>query len=336
MNQKLLFQFDYKRAKEFFILALITVAYYLWFQGFYNKIAYGRVIPYETFDVALSNVIHNFIPIALIFLLNYLSVFVFTKTLKRTSLKIIVDVAASLTILAIVNLGYMLVLKYPIVDWAGTLFNNTFIFLGVEAVYYIKNYQRSVIEKESKHRQMIQYQYDALRAQVNPHFLFNSLNILYSLIDIDVDKSRSFVMSLSKMYRYIMQQHGNDKVALADELAFLSAYVDVLKMRFHNCFELDIEGEDNVGEHKVIPYCMQLLMENVIKHNVIQSNLPMIVTVLITDSHVSMSNPIHPKRAKTSIGIGLQYITELYSHHNKKFSYKNDGITFTATIPYLK
>lgn len=328
--------FVFKHAKMVLVWMLIAVVYYLWFQGFYNKIAYGKVIPYDSMDEGIETMVRNFIPIALIFVLNYLSVFVFTRAIKRTSVKILVDIVASLVVLVVVNEGYMMALRFAFVDWAGTFFNSIFIFLGVEVVYYVRNYRRQVVEKESRERQMVQYRYDALRAQVNPHFLFNSLNILYSLIDIDVDKSRQFVMSLSKMYRYIMQQQGNDRVLLVDELAFLASYVDVLKMRYHNCFDLEIEGEDRVGEHEVIPYCMQLLMENVVKHNVIQSDLPMTVRLLIADDHVKLINPIHPKRASTSTGIGLHYIAEFYSRQNKKFMYDNDGQTFTATIPYLK
>lgn len=206
----------------------------------------------------------------------------------------------------------------------------------MEVAYYVSNYRRTVMEKEINHRQMIQYQYDALRAQVNPHFLFNSLNILYSLIDVDVEKSRSFVMSLSQMYRYIVQHHGCQRVALAEELDFLKAYVEVLKMRYHNCFEVVIVGEEYVGCHKVIPYCMQLLMENVTKHNVIQTNLPMVVCLTISQSGFTMSNPIHPKREQTPSGIGLQYIAKLYRHQGLQFCCQNDGNVFTASVPYLK
>lgn len=325
----------FSHAKTVLVWMVVTVIYYLWFQGFYNKVAYGKVVPYPTFDEGAYTMIRNFIPIALIFAMNYVVVFVINRRINRISVKIAADIAASFAFLLFVNVAYMLVLRHAVIDWAGTFFNDIFIFLGMEVAYYVKNYRRTVVEKESKHRQMVQYQYDALRAQVNPHFLFNSLNILYSLIDIDVEKSRAFVMSLSQMYRHIMQQHGNEHVSLAEELAFLRAYVDVLKMRYHNCFDVNISGEENAGEHEVIPYCMQLLMENVTKHNVIQTNTPMTVSVTIAADHVTMSNPIHPKRTQTSTGIGLHYITELYSHQGKTFSYENDGKTFTATIPYL-
>lgn len=106
-------------------------------------------------------------------------------------------------------------------------------------------------------------------------------------------------------------------------------------MRYHNCFIVDIKGEENAANHEVIPYCMQLLMENVTKHNIIQTHSPMLVSIVIEADHVTMSNPIRPKRTQTSTGIGLQYIAELYQHHNKTFLYNNDGKTFTATIPFI-
>lgn len=324
------------RIKRLLAWAIVVVVYYLWFQGFYNKIAYGKVIPYGSVDEGRQAMTLNFIPIALIFALNYLVVFVFTMHIKRISTKIAVDVAASFAALFIVNVAYMLILQHGVIDWAGTFFNNIFIFLGMEVAFYVGNYRKTVVEKERKHRQVVQYQYDALRAQVNPHFLFNSLNILYSLIDIDVDKSRAFVMSLSQMYRYIMQQHCNEKTSLSEELTFLHAYVDVLKMRYHNCLDVDIQGEENVGTHEVIPYCVQLLMENVTKHNVIQTNSPMLVSLVIGTDHLTISNPIRPKRVQeASAGIGLKYIAELYRLHGKAFHYDNDGKTFTATIPFI-
>lgn len=313
----------------------VAVAYYLWFQGFYNKIAYGKVLAYASLSEAAQGMTMNFIPIALTFMMNHLVVFTLTHRLKKAGLKIIADIAGSCLSLVIINIAYRLITNGHI-DWAGTLFNNIFIFLGMEVAYYVKNFRNSVNEVERKQRQVLQYKYDALKAQVNPHFLFNSLNILYSLIDIDINKSRTFVMSLSQMYRYIMLQHDRDRVELSEEMTFLSAYVDVLKMRYHNCFEVEIKGEENIKGHEIIPYCMQLLIENVTKHNVIQTDTPMTVRIDISDSHITVSNPINRKRTPPSSGIGLHYISELYRHYGKDFSYNDDGRVFTAVVPYLE
>ena len=183
---------------------------------------------------------------------------------------------------------------------------------------------------------MLQYQYDALKAQVNPHFLFNSLTILYSLIDIDKEKSLQFTMSLSQTYRYILSHQDDREVPLKDEIGFLRSFANVLVIRYNESFKVEIYGEENIGDHIVIPYCLQLLLENVIKHNVINEKNPMCVKVEIDDCGVTMKNPIRLRQTLTSTKIGLAYIEKMYALYGKRFEYNEDNKIFTAKIPYLR
>jgi Putative regulator of cell autolysis len=300
------------------------------------------VIPYDDFFHGLRSFTYNFIPILLLVILNILIIFKLPQHAlisQHLPLKIATDLFLSFFILFVINQLFLLVasifnpnLK---VDHVGTILSNILIFLCVEIVYYIISSRESIKRVEAARREAIQYQYDALKAQVNPHFLFNSLNILYSLTMIDMEKSRQFIMSLSQMYRYIMSQHESERVSLSEELSFLQAYVDVLKIRYHDCFSVSIIGEEHVAKQEIIPYCMQLVMENVTKHNVIQPDMPMEVKIEITPEHIAVSNPIYPKRAQSSSGIGLRYITELYRLQGRQFRHSNDGKTFITYIPYL-
>ncbi len=256
--------------------------------------------------------------------------------------RILMDSLFSFSVMTIVNWTYAGVkhLIYPegsdYVDWPATIMMNLNVLLIAEVVYYIYTYRQSVKEVEKKQREALQYQYDALRAHVNPHFLFNSLNILYSLIDLDKEKSRAFAMALSKTYRYIMSRRGQTCVLLSEEMKFLSSYTEVLKLRYNNTLNVEITGEELIGDHEVITYCLQLLLENVIKHNVILPGRPMNVQVEILSDRVRISNPIHQRVvAEKGSGIGLSYISRMNALEGKLFKYGRENGKFVAELPFI-
>lgn len=331
MGNDVLSSFDWRQALLF---AFGVVCYYLLFQSFYNMVAFRNLFPYKDLADAFQGMLFNFIPIFVLVMVIFFVVF-FCFTSKRTSLKLIADGVLSILMLVGVNCLYMFVVPNYTIDWAGTVFNAIFIFLGIEMIYYLKSFRLSVCETEAQRALAIQYQYDALKAQVNPHFLFNSLNLLYSLISLDTEKSKDFVLSLSTMYRYIMSQQGKDIVPLRMELNFLKNYIEIISMRFLNQFHVEFRGEENVGNQYIVPYTLQLIMENVTKHNVISNRHHMNVVVDITGENVVVENPIVYRSAKSSSRIGLNYITTLYRQHGKAFRVENDGVVFRAIIPCI-
>ena len=171
---------------------------------------------------------------------------------------------------------------------------------------------------------------------MNPHFLFNSLNILYSLVTIHSPKSKDFILSLSGMYRYIMQQEKRDLIPLTDELEFLDSYVEVLRMRYHNQFEVCITGRDNVGEQAcVVPYTLQLLVENVTKHNVISTRYPMHLSIDITPTELCVANPLRPREVQQSSRIGLHYLTTLYAAQGRELRIERTAGAFIVHVPLI-
>ena len=322
-------------------LLLGLVGYYLIFQAFYNLIAFNSIYPYPNLHYLLLGVTLNFIPT---FLQSLFITAVIFRPVKEQPIgrKIAIDALLAIIMLIAFNLLYPHVMKligYPQwagVNWGGSAFNAIFVFLGVEALFYVLNFKATLQEAEAHKQLALQYRYDALKAQVNPHFLFNSLNILYSLIDIDKEKSREFVLSLSQMYRYIMSQQNRDTVPLRDEIDFLHNYVSVLMKRYRDQLTVVIHGEDLINEQKLVPYTIQLLVENVTKHNVISTRHPMVVTITIGDNGITITNPIQEKlQNEQSSHVGLRYLTELYQAHGKQFVVSNDGETFVATVPYI-
>lgn len=316
---------------------IIILVSYITFQAFYNLIAFKSLLPYTDAGDFWRSVMHNLVPMIALFATNFTLVFRLNR-LHNIVYKILTDVIISFIFLTLINLAFLFYMHdtpSAHVDWAGTTFCNTFILMGIEMSFYISHYRKSLQQTEEYKRRVLMYQYNALKAQVNPHFLFNSLNILYSLISIDRQKSRQFVMSLSEMYRYIMTQQDRERTLLEDELRFLRSYVEVLEMRYYHQFKVEIRGEESVRKQEIIPFTMQLLIENVTKHNVISQRYPLTVSVRISENAITVVNPIRPRTSTTSTGIGLRYITDLYRQYGKDFVHCNGGKVFEAVVPFL-
>jgi two-component system, LytTR family, sensor kinase len=331
------------KIKKVILFFGIIAIYCLIFLIFYHLLKYNKAFPTSNLKKELYNYLLNFIPILFIAISSYAIVFKFKfkfKIFRSSSVKFLIDFITSFFILFIINMLFLFVAgeinpKMAKIDWVGSILNSLLIFLSMEAVYYIIDSHKSSKQVELAKRKEIQYQYDSLKMQINPHFLFNSLNILYSLVSIDTQKSKEFILALSSMYRYILEQQDKNIISLKDEYGFLKYYVSVLEMRYHNQFEVKINGIEFIENKKIIPYTMQLLIENVTKHNVISTRCPMFVNIDIQEKFVFVSNPINKKESSMKSGIGLHYISEQYKLYGKNFEVENNGLTFIAKIPYL-
>ena len=148
--------------------------------------------------------------------------------------------------------------------------------------------------------------YVALQNQVNPHFLFNSLNTLIAEIEYNPRNAVEFTRNLSNVYRYVLQCQDKTLVTLGDELDFLDAFLFLHKVRLGDCITCDIEVPDDCRERMVPPLTLQLLAENVIKHNSISATHPMRIAIWVDDNFLVVSNLVHPRKDVQSSGIGLQ------------------------------
>ncbi|MBD5356117.1 MAG: histidine kinase [Bacteroides sp.] len=324
------------KARRILLWAIAIVGYYCWFQALYNNIHHGTIYPYVTPKDAVLFISYNFVAIAVIFVMNLLIVFKINRC-KNMRVKVFLDVILSFVGLVIVNWAYLLIhglFRPTHIDWTGTVLNNIIILLMAEAVYYFQSYKESQKIAEEAGRKIIQYKYDALKAQINPHFLFNSLSLLSSLVSIEPKKAKKFIIELANMYRYIMAHEGSELTTVDNEMEFLQSYLQVLEMRYNNKFKVVFYGEAPGGAC-IVPYTMQLLIENVTKHNVISSKSPMEVTVTFSHDQITICNPVLPRPTKNTSGIGLRYLKGLYASHGKEFRVINDGENFIATIPYI-
>jgi LytS/YehU family sensor histidine kinase len=183
-------------------------------------------------------------------------------------------------------------------------------------------------------------QFEALKNQISPHFLFNSLSILSSLVHVDASLSEKFIEQLSKAYRYILEQKDNETVSLKTELDFLNSYAFLLKIRFENKFDLKISiTEVEAEKYRIAPLTLQILIENCVKHNRMSEKEPLIVTILIKDNHLIVLNPVRPRSETeriTSTGIGLSNIRNRYELlTNSPVEIGQDEDLFRVKIPLL-
>jgi two-component system, LytTR family, sensor kinase len=183
-------------------------------------------------------------------------------------------------------------------------------------------------------------QFEALKNQISPHFLFNSLSILSSLVHVDPNLSEKFIDQLSKAYRYILEQKDNDTVSLKTELDFLHSYAFLLKIRFENKFDVDVSITDDAAKkYQIAPLTLQLLIENCVKHNRMSQKEPLVIKISIDDDHLVVMNAVRPRTELESIkstGIGLSNIKNRYQLLTKSpVQIEQDPELFTVKIPLL-
>lgn len=180
-------------------------------------------------------------------------------------------------------------------------------------------------------------QFESLKAQVNPHFLFNSLNVLSSLIFIDQNKAAKFVRQLSKVYRYVLEHKDMDTISIKEELPFIESYIYLLKTRFDQNLKVILDIPKEVKEMKVAPMVIQLLIENAIKHNIVSKAKPLTITLRHEDNCLIISNNLQLKSStEVSSRTGLTNIRKRYEYlTNKKVVVIEDNESFVVKIPLI-
>ncbi len=179
----------------------------------------------------------------------------------------------------------------------------------------ISNYKsrKIAIENESLVAENMITRYEVLKNQLNPHFLFNSLNTLQSLIEIDKEKAKEYVQELSKVLRYSLQNQ--EVVTLEEELRLANSFCKLMEIRYGDNLKFDFDIDDCMLSYQIIPLSLQVLLENAIKHNVISDKQPLTIYVFTTSDYDSIVvlNTIQPKIDKSSgNGIGLANLSERY------------------------
>jgi len=221
---------------------------------------------------------------------------------------------------------------------AAAIFCSLTVVAIYESIYFMNELRKSVEEKERFKRESLYAQLDALKTQVNPHFLFNNLNTLSSIIPENPQQAVDFVQQLSKVYRHILEVKDEKVISLKDELDVLKAYAFLLKTRFGNNLDIDINVPDEKLQKKVVPLSLQILMENAIKHNIVSSDKPLKIVVYAFNGKLVVSNNLQMKnQVNESTGIGLDNIRNRYKLlGNRQVEVTENELNFTVSIPLIE
>ncbi|MCF8715173.1 2TM domain-containing protein [Joostella atrarenae] len=198
-------------------------------------------------------------------------------------------------------------------DYVGYMVIALIVSILFSAFFFYKTKQESKVKEQKVIAGRATAQFDALKNQLDPHFLFNSLNVLTSLIEENPKGAQKFTTSLSKVYRYVLEQKSKELVTVAEEITFAQTYIDLLRMRFEESIIFNVSEELLTEEAKVVPLSLQLLLENAVKHNQVSPNKPLEITITKADNYLVVTNNLQPKSVvKTSNGVGLLNIQQRY------------------------
>jgi len=203
--------------------------------------------------------------------------------------------------------------------------------------YYYKIYNENRVKEQKIIAGTASAKFESLKNQIDPHFLFNSLNVLSSLIEENPQNAQRFTISLSKIYRYVLEQKDKELVSLEEELSFAKTYMNLLKMRFENSLFYELPEIATNSDVKVIPLSLQLLLENTVKHNVVSEKKPLHIRIFVEDNYLAIQNDFQKKEVlQDRQGVGLQNIINRYGIiTNRKVLINQTEQTFTVKIPIL-
>jgi len=223
---------------------------------------------------------------------------------------------------------------YPsmVIEFVVTIIVTSIYF----AIGFFKAWRESAVREERLQKESIKLQYSALKNQVNPHFLFNSLNTLTTLVYKDADLAARFIKQLSEIYRYVLEHKDTELVTLQEELDFCSKYLYLQQIRHGDSLKVEINTRDE-QKIRVVPLSIQLLIENAIKHNEVSEDNPLIIKISVKDQFIVIENNLQLRKSiPESGGIGLDTMKKRYAYlsDNKPEISQMDGF-FTVSLPVL-
>jgi len=216
------------------------------------------------------------------------------------------------------------------------------ITLIISFILYTKSFfsfwTKALVNEEKLKRESLALQYEALKNQVNPHFLFNSLNVLTTLVHKDQNLAEKFINQLSKVYRYVLEQKDKEVVDVSTEVKFVESYIYLQKIRYNESLHVDIDLDSNKDE-MVLPLSVQILVENAIKHNIVSEDEPLKIGIY-TDKkeYLVVENNLQKRQVVQGSGnLGLSNIRLRYEHLTEKSVIISESDEkFIVKIPLIK
>jgi len=255
--------------------------------------------------------------------------------------KLLLSVVMGIVVMVILVIGHQELFQISKMD-APIMFElrgvliNLIVYMFLHLLFQNYQTQQMGVELERTKAVNLGAQYELLKQQVNPHFLFNSLNTLKSMVDIQDPQSSDFILKLSDFYRFTLESRKLDLIPLREELQILDSYVYLLKARFEDGFVLENEVDQRQYDAAVPPFTLQLLIENCIKHNVVSLDKPLHIKLYTEGDFLVIENQIQLKRGVLSTGVGLDNINQRFSHLiHKEIEIDKNETTFKVKIPMI-
>ena len=194
-----------------------------------------------------------------------------------------------------------------------TLMFSFLISLIFTAIGFFQAWRRSFVQAEKLKAEMLAYKYESLRNQINPHFLFNSLNVLSDLVYDDQALAVKFIRQMSDLFRYVLDSRDKELVPLGEELEFMQSFTFLLKTRFEDKLQITVDVEPSADDY-IVPMTLQLLVENAVKHNEVSEAFPLKIEIRKTGDFLEVKNNLQPKSAgDDSKKTGLKNITQQFA-----------------------
>ena len=298
-------------------------------------------------NVSMANVLQNFVynlPVCLLIgYLDYKIIGYSSRWHRKLGIwKVLVDILVSNVFLGVLSPVYIYIDTYVRGEELHlfqrlvlSVFCNSMIMLVAEIFYYSQQYLENKARLANVEKEKAQYQFEALKNQINPHFLFNSLNVLSSLAYQDPVKANLFAKKLSSVYRYLLATQEQMKVPLQDELDFVESYVFLEQIRFGDTLYVNLHCDDAATGKYIVPASIQMLVENALKHNVNTKDSPLSVDVRICKDCVTVTNNLQLRSSVSKNRVGLNNLDRQYRIFGKSIEVRNTGAEFVVTLPLL-
>ncbi|GAB5551258.1 MAG: histidine kinase [Saprospiraceae bacterium] len=281
------------------------------------------------------------------FLVNAIRIPWLEQPLKRLLISILLTFGITLMVAILAQTVYgWLCCKIPFSDvfkrWDWGYYGVVLVFTFFISTFmhgrqFFFQYRTSLLEAEQLKQENLESQYEILKNQVNPHFLFNSLNVLYSMVHKDPDGAAKFIKKLSDVYRYVLDSREKEVVLLSEEITALNAYLFLIRTRFGQSVICNMDLKVN-AEQWIIPLSLQMLVENAIKHNAFTLNKPIQIAIFQEGEAVIVENSLNRKNEKiASSNLGLKNIQSRYAYlSDQKVDIIETDTLFRVSLPLLK
>ena len=307
----------------------------------------GHVPSDETASIS-TLILSNTFSLILLICVNILFVWSTRRVLKNKSGRIKFLYLASFTLVVSIVETTLVFYGKPESTEINTLQEFARLCLGsmiaqitIYCLVYMGNYaitaQNKMLKERSKANEA-QYRYQILKRQVNPHFLFNSLNALDCLVcEEKTEQASTYIHKLAGVYRYMIKSEEEQLVTLGDELQFVEKYIDLMKVRFPDGLQVHIDIPTELMTKFILPCSLQLLIENATKHNVISAANPLVITIKSERNNIIVTNNISPKVTQvSSTGLGQKYIRQQYLNFcGKEIAISQNDTEYTVVLPLI-